>query len=128
MLRKLLTPFSAAVLLIGLTSCASAEASPADNAPTVSVSDSTILIDVRTPEEFAQGHLDGALLLDLTGGDFANALPGLDPDAEYLVYCRSGNRSGQAIALMQQRGITNTTNLGSVEQASAATGIPIVTD
>ena len=50
----------------------------------------------------------------------------LDPDAEYLVYCRSGNRSGQAIALMEQAGFSNLTNLGSLEQAASTTGIQIV--
>ncbi|MFC7766956.1 rhodanese-like domain-containing protein [Leucobacter soli] len=73
-----------------------------------------------------RGHLDGAEQLDFNGGEVAAAIPGLDPDAEYLVYCRSGNRSGQAIALMEQAGFSKLTNLGSLEQAAAATGIEIV--
>jgi len=127
MLGKLISPLFAVTILLGVAACSTPAASAEGSEPSVSISENTIVLDVRTPEEYAQGHLDGAVLLDLNGGQFAEALPSLDPDAEYVVYCRSGNRSGQAIALMQERGITNTTNLGSVEQASEATGIPIVT-
>lgn len=87
----------------------------------------TRLLDVRTPAEYADGHLDGAELLDFNGGEFAAALPDLDPGAEYLVYCRSGNRSGQAMEMMKQAGIENVTNLGSVADAASATGRPVVT-
>lgn len=86
----------------------------------------TIILDVRTPEEFASGHLAGAELLDFRGGELAEAIPNLDPDAEYLIYCRSGNRSGQAIARMEEAGFDRLTNLGSPEQAAEATGLPIV--
>ena len=51
----------------------------------------------------------------------------LDPgDAEYLVYCRSGNRAGQTTDLMEEAGFSDVTNLGSLEEASEATGISIV--
>lgn len=71
------------------------------------------------------GHLDGAKLLDFNGGAVAEALPNLDPDGEYLIYCRSGNRAGQTITLMEQAGFTNLTNLGSLEQAAKSTGLNI---
>ncbi len=127
MLRKLLAPLAAAVLLLGLASCSTAQASFGDSAPAVTVSASTIVLDVRTPEEYASGHLEGAVLLNLNSGEFAEALPGLDPDAEYVVYCRSGSRSGQAVAMMEQRGMANVIDLGSMEAAAAATGLDIVT-
>ena len=63
------------------------------------------IIDVRTPEEYAEGHIDGAQLIDFYSDTFAEQIAALDPDGEYLVYCRSGNRSGQTTALMQQNGI-----------------------
>lgn len=63
------------------------------------------VIDVRTPEEYAEGHIDGAQLIDFYSDTFAEQIAALDPDDEYLVYCRSGNRSGQTTALMQQNGI-----------------------
>ncbi len=92
------------------------------------MSPQTVVIDVRTPEEYDAGHLEGATLLDLNGGEFAAALPTLDPQAQYVVYCRSGNRSGQAVKMMEDAGFTSVTNLGSVEEASSSTGLPIVTD
>ncbi|WP_449282428.1 rhodanese-like domain-containing protein [Leucobacter sp.] len=124
MRRTLSLSLSAVTLLLGLAACSAAPGS-AERTSTVNVGDETILLDVRTAEEYASGHLEGAQLLDFTGGDVAAAIPNLDPDAEYLVYCRSGNRSGQAIALMEQAGFTNLTNLGSLEQAAQATGLPL---
>ncbi len=114
-------PLVALALLVGATACSGAPASGG-----TPVGADTIVLDVRTPEEFASGHLEGAEPLDFTGGEVAAAIPSLDPDAEYFVYCRSGNRSGQAIALMEQAGFTNLTNLGSLEQAARATGLPVV--
>jgi rhodanese-related sulfurtransferase len=110
----------AAALMLGLSSCSSAGQEP------VQLSEDAIVLDVRTPEEFAGGHLEGAQLLDFNSGEFAAALPSLDPEAEYVIYCRSGNRAGQAMALMQRDGIENVTNLGSLEQAAQATGIAVV--
>ncbi len=94
----------------------------------VEVSEDAVIIDVRTPEEYAEGHLEGAVLMDLNSGDFAQTMPTLDPEGEYLVYCRSGNRSGQAVSLMKDAGFTNVTDLGSFKSASKTTGIPLVTD
>lgn len=84
-----------------------------------------IIIDVRTQEEYAQGHLEGALLLDVTNGQFHTALSTLDTRARYLLYCRSGNRSGQAEHIMRQAGFDRVTNLGSVEEASQKTSRPL---
>ena len=86
----------------------------------------TVIIDVRTASEYADGHLDGATLLDVSNGDLAAALPSLDDTAEYVVYCRSGNRSAQAAQLMRDAGFANVTDLGSLDAASGATGIDIV--
>jgi rhodanese-related sulfurtransferase len=62
------------------------------------------LLDVRTPAEFAGGTLKGARNLDVTTSQFKNALGSLDKDKEYFVFCRSGNRSGSACALMVEQG------------------------
>lgn len=113
-----------AALTLSIAACSPSSAEQA--APTLEVGDETILLDVRTPEEYAAGHLDGAKLLDFNGGQFAAELSSLDPDVEYLVYCRSGNRSAQAIALMQAGGFEKVTNLGSLEQGAQATGLPIL--
>lgn len=105
---------------LALAGCATAE--PVD------LSEDTVIIDVRTPAEFALGHLDGAVNIDVQSPDFAAQIMELDLSGEYFVYCRSGNRSGQAIAQMTQMGFdgNNLTNGGSVDQASKASGIDIV--
>lgn len=122
MRRYITVPLAAAAVLLGLAACS---AGP-NAASTVEVGANTVILDVRTAEEYAGGHLEGSQLLDFNSGEVAAAIPTLDPEAEYLVYCRSGNRAGQAIALMEQAGFTNVTNLGSLEQAAQATGNPIV--
>lgn len=85
------------------------------------------VIDVRTPDEFATGHLDGALNIDIQGSSFATEIGALEKSANYVIYCRSGNRAGQAVTYMQDNGFTGTlTNAGSVDEASSATGIAVV--
>ncbi|WP_276672018.1 rhodanese-like domain-containing protein [Schaalia cardiffensis] len=86
------------------------------------------LIDVRTPEEFADGHLKGATNIDFNGPDFAEKISELDKDGEYTLYCRSGRRSGLALEAMKAAGFTKVTNAGGVEQASKTLGLDIVKD
>lgn len=116
--RILTALFVSLGLLAGVTACSTPEK--------VDMSSVTAVIDVRSPEEFAEGHLDGALNLNIEGASFAADIAKLDPTGTYIVYCRSGNRAGKALTAMQQIGIVNVTNLGSVAEASASTGIPVV--
>jgi phage shock protein E len=74
--------------------------------------DGRVLLDVRTPAEVAQGHLAGAVLIDLQGPDFRAAVAELPRDEAYFVYCRTGNRSGQAIEIMRELGFTDLVNGG----------------
>jgi phage shock protein E len=84
-----------------------------------------VLLDVRTPEEFADGHLEGAVLIDFYDADFAEQLAALDPDVPYLVYCRSGNRSGQAMSVMEELGFTSAVDVDGGIVAWAAAGLPV---
>lgn len=70
-----------------------------------------MLIDVRTPSEFSAGHLAGAVNIDFENPSFAAEIQKLDKATPYFVYCRSGNRSGQATAMMKKEGITQITEL-----------------
>lgn len=92
----------------------------------VEISSDTMIIDVRTPQEFAEGHLEGAVNIDVNSPEFLETISTLSPTGDYFVYCRSGNRSGQAIAQMEALGFTTLTNGGSVQEASNMTGIPVV--
>ena len=85
----------------------------------------TTVIDVRTPEEFAEGHIEGATMIDFYSETFADEMAALDPDGTYLLYCRSGNRSGQATALMQQLGFEQVYDLEGGVVAYGGQGLPL---
>ena len=86
------------------------------------------LIDVRDVEEFVTGHLPEATNIPFNDGTLEAQLSSLDPNVAYGVYCRSGNRSGQAVAMMKDAGFMNVVDLGGLEEAVAATGLDLVTD
>ncbi len=76
------------------------------------ITDSSVtLVDVRTPGEFASGHIAGATNVDFESGNFEQDIQKLDKTKTYAVYCRSGNRSGQATALMVEDGFKAVFNL-----------------
>jgi rhodanese-related sulfurtransferase len=111
--RKLIASFAAIILLAGCSSTGSAttvnlnvsEFSQKISEPGV------IIVDVRTPEEFASGHIEGALNIDFNSGNFANEITRLNPSESYAVYCRSGSRSGQAASIMHKAGFHDVSNL-----------------
>lgn len=85
-----------------------------------------VVLDVRTPEEFAEGHLDGAIMVDFYAADFTDQLADLDPDVPYLLYCRSGSRSGQAAALMEELGFVDVANVDGGILAWSDAGLDVV--
>ena len=71
-----------------------------------------VILDVRTDEEVEDGMIEGATQIDIYQGQgFIDAIDKLDPSKNYYVYCRSGGRSAQACAIMDQKGFKNTYNL-----------------
>jgi rhodanese-related sulfurtransferase len=66
-----------------------------------------VLVDVRTPEEFANGNIEGAINIDFKGSDFEQKIAELDKGKTYLVYCLSGGRSGKAATRMNALGFTS---------------------
>ncbi|PIA79491.1 rhodanese [Gaetbulibacter sp. 4G1] len=74
--------------------------------------DNAVIIDVRTDDEVADGIIVNAIHIDIyKGQEFVNEIEELDKDKNYYVYCRSGNRSGQACNIMNQLGFENAYNL-----------------
>ncbi len=69
------------------------------------------LIDVRTPEEYAERHLKDAVNMNFNADDFISKIEKLDKTKPVLVYCLSGGRSSKACALLTQKGYTNVTDL-----------------
>lgn len=70
-----------------------------------------IIIDVRTPEEVAAGKIEGALEININDSDFASKMSALDKDKEYLVYCKSGGRSGRCMNKMKDLGFKSVYNM-----------------
>ncbi|WP_373947996.1 rhodanese-like domain-containing protein [Vibrio pomeroyi] len=71
-----------------------------------------MVVDVRTPEEFKQGHLDNAINYPLS--EVATHFASIDKDQPIVLYCRSGNRSGQAYQFLQAQGFTQIHNAGGL--------------
>ncbi|MGP6203698.1 rhodanese-like domain-containing protein [Microbacterium sp.] len=119
-IRLAVAALAAVVLATSLAACSAT--------PSVEVPEGAVIIDVRTPDEYAEGHLEGAINVNLQSGSFEQEIAEQPLDGTYIVYCRTGNRSAQAVAIMTDLGFTDVTDAGGVSDASAATGIPIVTD
>ncbi len=83
------------------------------------------ILDVRTPAEFSQGHIAGASLVDWNDPSFSSKVAELDKSKRYLVYCRSGSRSAQAVAAMREMGFTDITELSGGIIAWEKAGLPL---
>ena len=89
--------------------------------------DKALLIDVRTPEEFAQGHIEGAANINWLGGTLISDVSGIDKTKPVLLYCGSGERSGEAMAALKQAGFTDIHDLKGGFEAWKADGQPVIT-
>lgn len=117
--RLVIAGIAAIFIATSLAACAEPEQ--------VSVDDFAMVIDVRTPDEFNDGHLEGAERIGIADDDFLSRIDQLDKSANYYIYCRSGNRAGQAIDAMRDLGFSgDLVNGGSVGNASAQTGLAVV--
>ncbi len=122
----------AALLLaaVALTGCSSSGTATDEGVRTVAageaqqlIEDGAVVIDVRTPEEFESGHLADARNIDVQADSFHAEVDGLDRDAAYVLYCRSGARAGAAAEMMLDMGFTDVANAGGFEELAAA-GLP----
>ena len=140
-LRPLLIAVMPALLVAGLSSCSGSSSAsvastpaPAQGLELVDASIASqvindlapVVIDVRTPAEYAEGHIDGATLIDVSAADFVQQIDALDRGATYFVYCRSGNRSATATSAMVQMGFTSIFELDGGVIAWSAAGLPLV--
>jgi rhodanese-related sulfurtransferase len=85
-----------------------------------------VILDVRTPEEFAKGHIQGAVLLDFKSADFASGLGKLPKNKLYLTYCAVGGRSAKACEQMRELGFLRVGNLEGGIKAWQEAGKPVV--
>lgn len=87
-----------------------------------------VVIDVRTPEEYAAGHINGAVNYDYYSDDFEEKLEEnlTDKSKPYIVYCRSGKRSLYSAQIMEELGYKDVTNLDGGFLAWESAGKPVV--
>ena len=123
-------------LLLGLVAilvavgCSTSAGSDTATVSLVSAADAVVMledrtiVDVRTPEEYATGHVVGAVNIPVEADDFAERISELDPDEPYLVYCRSGRRSAIAADQMAAAGFSDIVDAGALEDLARA-GAPI---
>lgn len=136
----MVVPALVAALLLGLAGCSSStdlaatEAAaetgirvvqPAEAAELLEAEPDRVVLDVRTPAEFAEGRLEGAQLIDYNAPDFEQRVAELDRDASYLIYCRSGNRSAGARQVMEDLGFTDVVDVAGGIVAWTQAGLPV---
>ncbi len=86
--------------------------------------DGLVVLDIRTAEEFAAGHLAGAINVDYYANDFEDQLAELNLDVPYVMYCNSGNRSSNALPVMDSLGFQEVYELDGGIQAWFGAGLP----
>jgi rhodanese-related sulfurtransferase len=125
-MKKVIALFASVLLLAGCSSGSSAVDLSVSEFSSKVAEAGIITLDVRTPGEFNEGHIEGAKLIDFQSGNFESEIATLDKTKTYAVYCRSGSRSGQAVKIMSDAGFTNIYNLdgGVIDWANA--GLPLV--
>lgn len=85
-----------------------------------------VILDVRTPEEFAAGYIDKAINIDFYNDGFADEVKKLDKSKSYFVYCKAGGRSASAAELMRKAGFTKVYDLDGGITSWEETKLPLV--
>ena len=85
-----------------------------------------ILIDVRTPEEFNEGHIANAINMDVKASDFTDRIKNLDKTIPYFIYCGIGKRSMHAIEIMQSEKFASLYNLEGGLDAWKNEKLPVI--
>ncbi|MBK9575582.1 MAG: rhodanese-like domain-containing protein [Fibrobacterota bacterium] len=124
----------AALSIVLATASCTAAGARGENLPPV-VADSLIradsakktfhLVDVRTPGEFATGHIAGATLIDFHGPDFQEKISKLPRQEKILLVCRSGNRSGQALGILKGMGFSDIQHVAGGMNAWRSQSLPV---
>ncbi|HYG51448.1 MAG TPA: rhodanese-like domain-containing protein, partial [Flavobacteriales bacterium] len=117
------------LLLVVLAGCNNARQTetrltPEKFSQKINTTGSTQVVDVRTPEEYLEGHLENALNIDWNGNAFHEHISKLDRDKPVFVYCRSGRRSGEAAEHMRKNGFKEVYELGGGIVKWVEAGLP----
>lgn len=87
--------------------------------------DNVFILDVRTPEEFSGGHLEGATNININAADFASEIEKIDKKRNIYVYCLSGGRSSQAATILKEKGFNKVINLSGGILAWSNASLPV---
>ena len=123
---------SCAAAAVCVCACGNTESAPDSGASAEQSakpgSSAAVLLDVRSPEEFASGHLRGAVNIphDRIAEEISATVP--DKSAQVILYCRSGRRAGTALDTMKSMGYENVSNFGGLEDAQERLGLPVEKD
>jgi phage shock protein E len=115
--------------ILGFMGCTAQNGSSIDSKEAYGLikADSNIaILDVRTAKEFADGHVAGAVNIDVNQADFAQKIDELDRSKTYIVYCRSGRRSSKAVGIMATKGFKNLYNVSDGFLGWNKNGLPFV--
>ena len=85
-----------------------------------------VIIDVRTPQEFAEEHIENAINIDFRSQVFRDELNKLDKNKTYLIYCRSGGRSGNALNIMEELNFEEVYNMSGGIIVWNTEGLPTI--
>ena len=91
-------------------------------------SEKYLLVDVRTAEEFAEGHIEGALNIDYFSATFSDDISKVGFEISVLLYCRSGNRSSKAMKIMKELGFKEVYNLEGGIKGWISENNPVITE
>lgn len=125
-MKKVIALFASALLLTGCSTSSSTNNLSVTEFSSKTAESGVVTLDVRTPGEFNEGHIEGAQLIDFQSGNFENEIATLDKSKTYAVYCRSGSRSGQAVKVMSDAGFTSVYNLNGGVIDWTIAGLPLV--
>jgi rhodanese-related sulfurtransferase len=84
-----------------------------------------IVLDVRTADEFSEGHIEGAKNIDFLDDSFKKEAAKLDPSKTYLVHCQAGGRSSNSLKPLQELGIKNLIHLDDGFGGWKEAGLPV---
>ena len=136
-MKKLFVLYSLAILV--MTSCAQNKANgdelkpfignmaPKEYQENLKANNEIILIDVRTPQEYASGNIAKAKNIDFYSPDFADKISKLDRKRPIYLYCKSGGRSGSALEILTKQGFSHAVNLQGGMMAWNQAQLPIET-
>lgn len=103
--------FIAGIAALFMMSCGQAQDQPITSFSATELQKGAMLVDVRTPGEFNQGHLEGAQNIDWLAPGFATKWAEVDKDTKIYVYCKVGGRSAQSAKKLRDLGFKNVINL-----------------